>query len=308
MSDSEMLSDKEMMLESKWPNKDFKVDVIEAARGFQELPVEPVRLTASDDFSFSCHKGVSCWNKCCHGADITLTPNCILRLSKRFNMRPSEFLPEFTVPAMWEKADLPVVKLRMSGDDGKGACPFVSEGGCSVYDDRPVTCRYYPLGLASVKMKGAESVEDFNFLVKEDHCQGHAENKSQTVRDFRAEQGLEEYDEVNRGWMDILMKMASWAVIGGPWGQKMTPQTQKMFFMVSTDVDQLRRFIFETKFLETYEIDPEALDAVEKDDHAAIKLGFDWMKNVLFNEPTINFKERILMDAIAKARDDMGAA
>lgn len=306
--DQEMIPEKEWLLESQWPRKDVKVDLIEAARGFQELPVQPVRLTPKDGFHFSCHAGLGCWNHCCHGADITLTPNCILRLSAHFAIRPAEFLTRHTVPAMWGKALLPVAKLKMGGDDGRGPCPFMRDEGCSVYADRPVTCRYYPLGLASMKMKDAPEVEDFNFLVKEPHCRGHDEAREQTVGQFRAEQGIEEYDIVNRGWMDILMKMASWASVGGPWGQKMTPQTQKMFFMVSTDVDAFRRFVFGTRFLETYDVAAEIQEAVRADDRAALGLGFDWMKNVLFNEPTITFKDRVLMDAIAKARTEMGAA
>ena len=39
--------------------------------------------------------------------------------------------------------------------------------GCTVYKDRPVSCRYYPLGLAAVKMKGHDKPEDFYFLVRE---------------------------------------------------------------------------------------------------------------------------------------------
>lgn len=293
--------------ERNYLDREIEVDILEATRvKLQKNPVMPVRLTAEDSFCFSCRRENSCWNRCCHGADITLTPYDILRLSKRLDMRPAEFLLEHTFPALWDKADLPVAKLKM-GDDGKGACPFMREEGCSVYEDRPATCRYYPLGLASVKMKGSEEKDDFFFLVKEEHCQGHVQNKELSVKAFREEQGVAHYDEINRGWIDILMKMASWKVVGGPFGQDLTPQTKKMFFMVSTDVDSFRRFVFGTKFLETYEIDAEAAEVLRNDDEALIKLGFDWMKNVIFNDPTINFKQEVLQKAIVKARQDMGA-
>lgn len=299
MSDAER-----MMLE-----KEIEVDILEAARLEDENPVTPVRLTPEDSFCFACRRENSCWNKCCHGADITLTPNDILRLSKRMNVRPADFLIQFTVPAFWDKANLPVAKLRMTGEDGKGACPFMTDEGCSVYEDRPATCRYYPLGLASVKMKGAEEKQEFYFLVQESHCEGHkVDGADHSVAQFRDEQGIGPYEAVNQGWIDILMKMASWNIVGGPYGQDLTPQAQKMFFMVSTDVDKLRQFVFETKFLESYEIDEESVASLKDDDEALLRLGFDWMKHVLFNDSTINLKERVLQNAIVKAREDMGMA
>ena len=35
-------------------------------------------------------------------------------------------------------------------------------------------------------------------------------------------------------------------------------------------------------------------------------LGFDWMKNVFFNEPTIALREDVLRQAIAQKREDVG--
>jgi len=288
-------------------DKQIEVEIFDAVRGDEENPVMPVRLKSGDMFNFSCHRGVSCWNKCCHGADITLTPQDILRLSANKGIRPREFLAEYTLPGVWERADLPVAKLKMTGADGKGACHFLTDEGCTVYDDRPATCRYYPLGLASIKPKGADIQEDFCFLVKESHCKGHEEDNLQTVDQFRKEQGIEDYDRVNRGWMDILMKMASWTSIGGPYGKGVTPQVKQMFFLVSTDVDGFRQFVFETKFLATYEIDPEAFDLLKENDEALLLLGFDWLKSVMFQDKTITMKENVLHEAIAKARENMGA-
>ncbi|CAA7613919.1 YkgJ family cysteine cluster protein [Magnetospirillum sp. UT-4] len=300
----------ELDMEAMRPSteRDMEVEVFDAVRGQSAFPVDPVRLTPDDTFEFECHKGVTCWNKCCHGADITLTPNCILRLSKRLEITPAEFLLTYTVPAMHEKADLPIAKIKMGGDDGRGACPFNAAEGCTVYEDRPATCRFYPLGMVSVKMKDMDGVDDFFFLVKEDHCQGHCQTKSQNVGEFREEQGVEEYERVNRGWIDILMKAASWKVMGGPGGKAPSPQTLKMFFLATTDVQAFRRFVLESRFLQTYEVDDRAVEMLKTDDHAVLLLGYDWMKNVLFNEPTISMKEQVLQGAIAKARESMGAA
>jgi uncharacterized protein len=289
-------------------DKETEVEIFKAVRSPDaENPVMPVKLKPADMFNFSCHKGVSCWNQCCHDANITLTPMDILRLSRHLDMKPREFLAEYTVPDNWDRADLPVAKLKMSGDDGKGACHFMNDDGCSVYEDRPATCRYYPLGLASIKPKGSDLKEDFFFLVKESHCKGHDEEKLQSVTQFHGEQGLVDYDQGNRGWIDILMKMASWQSIGGPGGKEIPTQTKQMFFLVSTDVDGFRQFVLESKFLDTYEIDPQAVEIIKTDDVMLLQLGFDWLQNVLFNDPTISMKENIMQEATAKARENMGA-
>ncbi len=288
-------------------------------------PVEPVRLTPSDSFQFRCHRGVACWNVCCHGADVTLTPCDILILAKHFMLRPAKFVAEYTVPAIHQGSGLPVAKLLMtdskdpgdgpsggpSGDlgDGKGPCVFMDEAaGCTVYGDRPVTCRYYPLGLGAIKMKGHESREDMYFLVKEAHCKGHFEDHEQTVAEFRQEQGVAPYDSINERWIDILMQMASWRSLGGPMGRDVSKQTKRMFYMISTDVDAFRRFVFETKFLDSYDIDADMADAVRVGDEALLQLGFDWLRNVMFNEPTITLKQEVLQDAIGKAREGLGGA
>jgi Fe-S-cluster containining protein len=302
--------DREAHEETFRPGKgrDEKLSVFDSVRVHSDNPVQPVKLRPEDSFNFRCHRGVACWNKCCHGADITLPPYDILRLSRHFGQRPAEFLERYTVPAEHEGAAMPVVKLKMGGEDGTGACPFLADEGCTVYDDRPAACRYYPLGLISVKLKDSEAKEDFNFLVREDHCLGHAEPHSQTVAEFCKDQGVEPYEQINRGWIDILMKLASWRPMGGPLGEVPTPQARQMFFMVSSDVERLRKFVFESSFLQRYEIPAEALDVVRTSDEALICLGLEWMKSVLFHEPTIEIRQAVLQEAIGKARSETGAA
>ena len=285
-----------------------RLDVFDGVRGQDGNPVLPVQLKDGDMFAFSCRKGISCWNKCCRGADIVMTPMDMLRLSRHFGIRPVEFLDRYCYQAQWDKAGLPVAKLRMGGEDGSGPCVFVDdEKGCTVYENRPVTCRYYPLGLAAIKMKGQDGKESFNFLVKESHCKGHDEDKLQSVAQFRKEQGADEYDQVNNGWIDILMKAVSWASTGGPYGKEIAAKTQGMFYMVSTDIDAFRRFVFETQFLEVYEIEQETIEVLKANDAVLLTLGFDWLKNVIFGEATISVKEAVLKDAIASRREEFGA-
>ena len=94
--------------------------------------------------------------------------------------------------------------------------------------------------------------------------------------------------------------------LGGPGGKEVSEQTKQMFYMVSTDVDAFRRFVFQTKFLDTYYVDEAVVEALQIDDEALLGLGFDWMKNLLFNEPTITMREEVLRQAIATTRGEMG--
>ncbi|MDP6350736.1 MAG: YkgJ family cysteine cluster protein [Alphaproteobacteria bacterium] len=280
----------------------------ESSFGDPDHPVTPTRLADRDELKFACHAGVACWNLCCHGADVTLTPGDILRLTHRLNLSAPAFLAAHTVPAVWDRAGLPVAKLRMAGTDGEGACGFVSEAGCMIYGDRPLTCRTYPLGQVAVRAKDTEVTERFHCLVAEPQCLGHRESKVQTVAEFRAEQGVDDYQSVNCGWVDILMKMASWRSVGGPGGREVSAQAKQMFYMVSTDAAAFRRFVFETRFLDSYDIDTALVPQLRTDDALLLNLGFDWLKGVLFNDPILAVKETVLREAMADMRAELGGA
>ncbi len=297
-------------LERRQSEADAEVPVMAALKAGASGPVQPVRYQASDSIRFRCHRGVACWNECCHDTDITLTPYDLLRLGRHFGIRPGEAALRYGVPAVHEPSGMPVLHLAMGeGSDGRRPCVFLDpQRGCSVYPDRPAACRYYPLGLATVKMKGHDAPEDFFFLVKEPHCQGHREERELTVGQYRDEQEVAEYEEHNRGWVHILMKLASWKALGGPWGKEPDARVRRMFVMASTDPDGFRRFVFGSSFLDKYAVDPEAQQALRDDDEALLSLAFDWLRNVLFNEPTMNVRPEVLQQAIARARSDTGAA
>lgn len=287
---------------------DLDVPIVSALKNGSDGPVVPVRLTEKNSFCFSCHSGVSCWNECCHDTDITLTPYDLIRLGRHLDLRPGEVARMFGTQGVHEASGMPVLKLkRVDKGEAKRPCVFLDgDKGCFVYQDRPAACRYYPLGLASVKMKGHDQPEDFYFLVKEPHCRGHEETHEQTVAEFREGQGVEPYDQANRGWIHILMKLASWKTLGGPFGKEPDERTKKMFYMATTDLDAFRRFVFDTSFLDKYSIDPEMRPKIATDDEVLLGLALDWLCSILFNEPTLALREDVLHDAIAKARSELG--
>ncbi|MCL4491319.1 MAG: YkgJ family cysteine cluster protein [Nitrospirae bacterium] len=248
--------------------------------------VEPVRLSLNTRFKFKCYKGIGCFTKCCSNIDIMLTPYDIVRLKTRMGISSGEFLNNYTYIHIDEKATHPFVFLKMNEDAGR-ECPFVTADGCTIYMDRPANCRYYPVGQASLKKadeKTNETVtEEFYFFVKEEHCLGFKEDSEWTIKSWRDDQGVDIYDDMNRGWKEILFRRNL------P-GHELDEKKQKAFYMACYDVDRFRRFVFETKFLEAFDVDGKRVEKMKADDTEMMKFGFDYTKFILMMEETLKKK------------------
>jgi len=254
----------------------------------------PKKYTLDSKIQFRCHPGVSCFTACCGHIDIILTPFDILRLRKYLNLSADEFLLRFTTPTYVEKTDLPGVKIHLDKD---GRCPFVTDEGCTIYPERPSACRYYPIGMANFHEGGQEGIESerFFFIVKEDHCKGHEEDKEWTIREWRADQGVDLCDEMNREWLEIVMRRRSF-------GQQasMSEQAQKIFFMASTDTDKFRDFVFKSSFLDTYEVDQETLDKIKEDDIEMMLFSFQYLASALFGTQDVKIKEEKIKERVSQ--------
>ena len=197
--------------------------------------VEPVRLGPESRFKFNCHPAVQCFTRCCKDINIILTPYDIIRLKNRVGLSSEEFLALYTEAQILEKTDLPVVMLKLldaedADSEGK-ACPFVRENGCLVYEDRPTTCRYYPLGVASLSHKEDSDGEEFYFFVHEPHCLGFEEDKEWTIAEFRQNQGAAEHDKINAEWTDLVVRKRSF-----PPNMKWFPRRQTGVWMPAPSV------------------------------------------------------------------------
>lgn len=246
--------------------------------------IPPERVSMDHRFSFSCHKGVKCFTQCCRGINIILTPYDIVRLKNRLQLSSEEFLAIYTRPELLEKTDLPVVTMKLL-DDERESCPFVRDDGCLIYEDRPTTCRYYPLGVASLSHKEGADDDDFFFFVKEPHCCGFDEKKEWTVREWRQDQGVDVRDAVNADWTDILVRKRSF-----PASVKLTEQSKQMFFMASYNIDKFRAFVFESTFLDRYDVDPETVAEIKDDEIALLRFAVRWLKSVLFKHTGVDLK------------------
>ncbi|MDR2549460.1 MAG: YkgJ family cysteine cluster protein [Desulfobulbus sp.] len=257
----------------------------------------PEKLTLTSRLQFSCHSGVSCFTACCHNIKIILTPYDILILRKRLGIAAHEFVTEYTEPTYLEKTDMPGVQIKLVGE--KNGCPFVTPEGCTVYSDRPSACRYYPVGMADFHEGGTNDAaeEKFFFLVKEPHCKGHEEPKHWTIGEWRADQGVDLRDEMNKEWLRLVMRRKSFGLQA-----TLSEAAKRMFFMASTDLDTFRKFIFESSFLDTYEVDPATLAKIKEDDVELMLFSFKYLANTLFGAPGLVVKEERLKNKISEIR------
>lgn len=252
---------------------------------FPGSPVVPQTFDDSKVIQFQCRKGIACWNACCSNIDISLTPYDILRLKRHFNIGSGEFLKQYTVPYEMEQNSIAGVKLRPV--EGGTACQFMRPEGCSVYEDRPTACRYYPVALLSLRRQDEYTDRASYALVEEPHCLGHKEPRQISVADYRKEQGLEEYDELARGWRQlILKKKSSGPSIGTP-----SKRSLELFFMVCYDIDRFSQFVASEGFSNIYDLPDVEMRNILCDDEALMQFGFRFLRQVLFGEETIPLRQ-----------------
>jgi len=266
--------------------------------------IVPKKLTLDSPLKFRCHPGVRCFTACCGGIKIVLTPYDILQLTKRLGLAAHEFLHQFTQPTYLENTDMPGVMIKLREDDNK--CPFVTPQGCTVYTDRPTACRYYPVGMADFHEGGTRDAagnenvseeEKFFFLVREDHCKGFEEDKEWTIREWRADQGVDIRDEMNKEWLRLVMRRKSF-------GQQasLSEQAKRMFFMASTDIATFRKFIFESSFLDTYILEEDIIKKIKEDDVELMLFSFKYLAATLFGAQLLKIKEEKIKAKVAQIK------
>jgi len=244
------------------------------------------RFTENDGFRFSCRKGLNCFTQCCADVNIFLTPYDILRMKTRLGISSEEFLAQYTLVPFNDKQQLPVVILKMA--DGKDKrCPFVTSEGCTIYEDRPWSCRMYPLGLASPKEGACAGEQKFYFLMEESHCHGFGEAQEWTVRDWLDDQGIAIYDEMGEFFKEITLHDYFKRV-------SLDPEKMEMFYMACYDLDRFKRFVFESRFFQYFDIDPELVERIRNDDVEMMKFAFQWLRFAMMGEPTIKIRGDVL--------------
>ena len=221
-------------------------------------PPEEKRINLTDTFHFSCHKDLSCFNKCCRNKHLPLTPYDALRLKKALGIHSDEFISQYTVYRI-EKH-----------------CPFSTPQGCKVYNHRPTACRLFPLARISGKSSVHFNKEEFYYLLDIPGCLGFGQDWVWTVGQWRNDQDLNPYIEINDGMVEVVLNTNR---------NQRTALNEKQLQKVIVacyNLDVFREFVFKTAFLEHYEVDEETRLKIRHDDTALLKLGFAYLKRSLF--------------------------
>ena len=230
-------------------------------------------------FRFACNDGLPCFTKCCANLNLVLTPYDVLRLKNRLNLSSQTFLDRYTTSFVDEKYGVPVVKLKMNNDE-KRRCPFVRPDGCVVYEDRPGACRLYPLGQAASVLRGENQADEYYFIVKEPYCLGLNEEQEWTVPEWLMNQGLNKYNTMNQFFMDITAGRTSKII------KRLNDRKLRMYYMACYCLDDFRNFVFETSFLDKFDIAQDVLNRIKTDETELMAFACQWLKFSLFGEKT----------------------
>ena len=264
---------------------------------FPDSPVMPKLMPGEASIQFECHKGISCFNACCKNIDISLTPYDILRLKKRLKMTSGEFLLKYTFPYEMDKDGMAGVKMKPV--ENGSACQFMTDEGCSVYEDRPTSCRYYPVALLSMRKQNEFTEREAYAMVQEDHCKGHFEPRTITINEYRKEQGVEEYDELASGWRQLILKKKSAGpTIGAP-----SKRSLQLFFIACYDLDRFREFVTSPSFNDVYILEDSLQQEIAQDDVALMLFSFRLLRQVLFGEVSIDTHAEALDIRLARKKE-----
>ncbi len=229
--------------------------------------IEP--LAASQSFCFACHPQVPCFNECCRDLNQFLTPYDVLRLKHHFKMSSSEFLATYTTRHTGPQTGLPVVTL-VPADRFERICPFVSDAGCRVYENRPSSCRIYPLARVMHRRRedGKKTVQ--YALLREPHCRGFEQGQTLNADQWMENQGLLPYNRYNDLMMDVISLKNQY--MPGP----LAFAEQRLFYTLFYDIDALR----ENKDLPAL-ADIDIPDVAGASDTDLLRFGLDFLKTVI---------------------------
>lgn len=236
------------------------------------------RLDENDTFCFSCHSGVSCFNRCCRNLNLFLYPYDVLRLKQNLGISSDRFIDRYVDVVLRPDHYFPEVLLRMS-DDAEKTCPYLAESGCTVYTDRPDTCRNFPIERGISYDAGTGQNRLIHFFKPPDFCRGQDEDTCWTPRTWARDQDAVMYNRVTAQWAEIrrLFQTDPWGA-EGPEGSR-----AKMAFMATYNLDRFRDFVFNSSFLNRYRLKTGLAEKIRADDDELLQVGFAWVKLYIWN-------------------------
>ncbi|KJS30119.1 MAG: hypothetical protein VR64_17505 [Desulfatitalea sp. BRH_c12] len=239
---------------------------------------ELIALSPEDRFQFDCHPRIACFNHCCRELNQALTPYDVLQLRTYLQLGWEAFLQRHAYVFAGPASGLPVVSLVFSSSNGQ-RCPFVSDDGCSVYAARPTSCRLYPVMRALHRSRADGHLTVHYALLKEPHCHGFEQNRTQTVGEWIAGQGAEPGLAANDRLLALIALKNR--LRPGPLDQ----EHQQWAIMALYDLDRLKAEAGANRLVG---MSAPSLAAIPQgnDDAAWLSWGQEWLSHALFGTPS----------------------
>lgn len=239
------------------------------------MPEDMVPVTAGTLMEFRCSPENECFNDCCRDLNQVLTPYDIVRLRKNLGMRSQDFLKKYTSLHHGPESGLPVVGFKPNPGTGH-ECPFVTPEGCSVYKDRPASCRMYPLARAITRSRDTGRISEFFALIEEPHCKGFGAKTGLTVQEWLKGQDVQRHNAENDKLMDLISLKNR--ILPG----KLEGDLSDKFYLGLYDLDEFRSRILSGKILGNMKVPETVLTQIQTDDEALLDFGMTWLKFTVF--------------------------
>ncbi|MDD5330270.1 MAG: YkgJ family cysteine cluster protein, partial [Sulfuricella sp.] len=124
-------------------------------------------------------------------------------------------------------------------------------------------------------------------------------NRSLTIDEYRHEQGLEDYDEMGRGWRQLILKKKS----SGPTVGTPSKRSLQLFFMACYDLDRFRNFVTSDVFNDIYDLPDDLKQKIAEDEIELMQFGFRFLRQVMFSEESIVMKADAYDKRLAKKQE-----
>ncbi|WP_419659490.1 hypothetical protein Dvar_83860 [Desulfosarcina variabilis str. Montpellier] len=239
-------------------------------------PISP--LDKDQPFCFACSPQVACFNACCRDLNQVLSPYDVLCLKQHLNLSSADFLSTYTDAHTGPETGLPVVSLRFKADDDL-ACPFVTDAGCSVYPARPASCRTYPLARGVSRDRNTGRLTEHWAIIREPHCLGFNEQRSQTVAAWVADQEISTHNQMNDRMLELLSLKNRYRP------GVLSPTDGNQVYTALYDLDTFRQTIFSNPDMAGISVNPQTIERAATHDLDLLTVAMAWVGQTIFKGP-----------------------
>ena len=236
---------------------------------------EMIPVGLNEPMGFNCSPENPCFNDCCRDLNQALTPYDIFRMKQNLGIRSQKFLREFTSRHHGPGSGLPIITFKPNPATGH-ACPFVGDQGCTLYQDRPASCRMYPLARAIARDRATGKIREYYARIEEEHCLGSGKGGELTVGQWLDSQDVAVHNQENDKLMELI------ALKNQIRPGRLEGAEADQFYMALYDLDEFRDQILNHGLLEGADLPVADRDKITANDLALLNFGIAWIKHMLF--------------------------